>query len=486
MNWLEGHIRTVAELSGLPVEDVRNIFQREVHISLDPDMCKNNTYRLAYSYAINLLSRIFPSVCFDTYPDIPHLIMPWGGGTPLVKGQKSVELQLVFGRFPRIVKADRIVSANCKDWQVYIDHSMIPTPNEEWNPVLALVTACYAASRVTKILLGDAIDGADTWKPFSILDYQHGKVQFDWHEPLQMDDLFVAGVGAIGSAMLFALNAHGKGRGNILLLDHDILENKNLGRYTFFDIGDIGGNKAIIAKRRLESNGLAINVEAIDQRFENYFNDKYEEDPRFRIPRLISAPDRRDTRRKFQSKLPREVWDASTGPDQVVLHYNKFDPQAACLCCIYPEDPIEDAHFHHVAEVLGISFERVRSGEPISATDFEIIQRKYPNLTSDITIGRAFDSVFRDLCSVGKLRGADKGVLAPFPFISGLAGVMLYFEYVKRSRPDIFYTYTGYNYIQMNPFYPPNPDYMINKASSDNCCCQKPNVRALFNKIWNQ
>src|SRR5207253_10444878 len=85
-----------------------------------------------------------------------------------------------------------------------------------------------------------------------------------------------------------------------------------------------------------------------EQRFQQYFADEYRADPRFRIERLITCPDRRDTRRQMQSKLPFELLDASTGPDQIVLHTNRFHPDHACAECIYPAIPEEHAHESHV------------------------------------------------------------------------------------------------------------------------------------------
>ena len=288
----------------------------------------------------------------------------------------------------------------------------------------------------------------------------------------------------IGSAALFSLAAHGAATGKLILLDHEILERSNLGRYSFFDIYDENANKAIRAKKRIDGMRLALTVEAEESRFEKYFDAKQSKSPLFGVPRLLSAPDRRDTRRQFQSKLPREIWDASTGPDEVILHHNFFDPNLACLACVYPEDPIENARLHHVAEVLDVPIDRILSGDPISEEDADRIRVKYPHIPKKNLFGRAFDSVFRELCSAGRLQGADKVVLAPFSFISGIAGVFLYFEFVKSLRSDVFGAFQKYNYTRINPFYPPNPEFRLLRPSGSKCSCQDERVRKLFSKIW--
>lgn len=192
-----------------------------------------------------------------------------------------------------------VVTANCHDWQVIIGESHDPDPDEAWNPVLALATACYAAARIAKVLLGNAVDGPQQWKPFSILDFRDGVVEFDWSKPLDIGEVYMAGVGAVGSATLFALAAHGVARGELVLLDHDVLETKNLGRYTFFDSSEVDKPKAEKAKARLDRMSLPLSVEAKPERFEKYY-EQSAQNRSFGIPRLISAPDRRDTRRQFQ------------------------------------------------------------------------------------------------------------------------------------------------------------------------------------------
>ncbi len=124
------------------------------------------------------------------------------------------------------------------------------------------------------------------------------------------------------------------------------------------------------------------------------------------------------------------------------------------------------------------------SGDQISAEEAAKIIEKYPHMRSENVAGRPFDSVFRELCSAGQLRGISANVLAPFPFISGLAGVLLYFEFVKSLRPDVFGPFQRHNYVQLNPMFPPNPDCRELRLSRPDCSCQRAQVRNLFSKVW--
>lgn len=483
MDWIEQHIRNLAKTSGFEEADAKRLFMRKLHVSIDVELRSNRTYRLAFIYAVNLLARIFPSLTFDELPASKLPILPWTGNKAL-RALENPELTLHFGKGSG---HNTVVTANCHRWQVLIDSLHTPTAEEEWNPVLALLTACYATGRVCKVLLGDALAGRGSYQPFSILDFDRGEVEFDWSRDAVIGHATLAGVGAIGSAFLFALASHGVATGRLSLVDHDLLDRPNLCRYSFFTEEEIGILKVLNAKRRLDSLGMQLEVEQFGQRFETYFDENYHRDPGFRVERLISAPDRRDTRRRFQAKLPRQLWDASTGPNQVVLHHNDYDPRLACLTCIYPETPDENAHLRHVANALNVPLERILSGASITTADASAIHSKYPQLAVVDVVGKEFDSVFRQLCSAGEIKaGPSQSVLAPLSFVSAIAGVLLYFEFIKSFNPEVFGPFQEYNYSYLDPLTNPNPSFRRLKNRKPDCVCADTTYRKVFAKIWQQ
>jgi hypothetical protein len=228
----------------------------------------------------------------------------------------------------------------------------------------------------------------------------------------------------------------------------------------------------------------SLHVASQPQRLQEYLKVRCASTPGFRIEQLVSAPDRRETRRSFQECLPKAVWDASTGPDHVVVHHNRFIQEEACMACVYHQNPDEDARFRHIAEKLNVSIDRVKSGEPIGNADALRIHEVYPQLAVDRLINKAFDSVFRDLCGAGQLRVDGRQLLAPLPFISAMAGFHLAFEFFKSRIPEVFGPFQDYNYAQLNPFFPPNPALREQRLSRPDCFCQLPRTRQIFNQLW--
>jgi len=155
------------------------------------------------------------------------------------------------------------------------------------------------------------------------------------------------------------------------------------------------------------------------------------------VRRLIVAVDSRRARRHLQNELPGEVFDASTtGSQEIVLHCNRQPTELACLGCIYPYDEAELTHEQAVAGHLGIEVEAVRE-ERINSAIAHRICAAHPHLDPREIEGLAFDTLYKQLCSSGKLRSvAGKQVIAPFAFVSVLAGALLLLEIMKRQPGD--------------------------------------------------
>jgi hypothetical protein len=482
MDWIEGHIQTLLLSTYISEETARRLFLRPVRVILAAEVEKNRTYRLAYTTTVNLLSRIFPIIDFVPIEADTIAITPWGKFAP-TQQIGGADLTLYIGEKSKNEKGS--ISLALSDWKVQIDSEVKPNPEEKWNPILAVAGAAYFVSAATKCLLGDAIVGASKWPEFSILDFKKGSAEFDFDRPIEIGEVYMAGIGAVGSAFLYCLLAHGRCEGALHFLDRDKIDMKNLGRYPLFDETELKVPKGVAAKAKLSS---VKNLEVFEHEelFQHYTKRRITEDKAFRIESLVSSPDKRETRRAFQHELPRRVWDASTGIDQVVLHANVYDPALACLECIYPERPEEDAHLKEVSETLGIPISRLKQAEPINDEDAILIARRYPKLLPSELIDQDYDSIFRDLCSAGELKAGDEVVLAPMSFVSMIAGLFLYLEFIKSMCPETFSELARPNYYQLNPHFPPNPYMREVRNARAGCTCQQVTYRNVFNSLWNQ
>ncbi|MEI9922774.1 MAG: hypothetical protein WDN50_03610 [Bradyrhizobium sp.] len=81
---------------------------------------------------------------------------------------------------------------------------------------------------------------------------------------------------------------------------------------------------------------------------------------------------------------------------------------------------------------LGLDLADVTANERIDARVAGILAMKHPGLDEVALVGKAFDSLFKQLCAEQSLLSpTGEQVLAPFAFVSNLAGALLALELAR-------------------------------------------------------
>jgi hypothetical protein len=111
----------------------------------------------------------------------------------------------------------------------------------------------------------------------------------------------------------------------------------------------------------------------------------------------------------------------------------------------------------------------------------EKIVSNYPNLEPDQLIGKAFDTLFRELCAAQALRTPEgRQVLTPFAFVSALAGALLAVELVRQT--------TGFadtNYWQVDPWRAPLARLRRRRSRATGCVlCSRPEAMSVIEDMW--
>jgi len=312
--------------------------------------------------------------------------------------------------------------------------------------IFSVLVACYTCAAA----LQRALDGR---LPFNVAPQlvipfdQFGIDEEAFTAPIYIEKAYLAGAGAIGNGFIWAaryLDVHGE----IHIADDDTVSPGNLNRQIWFTKEDIDKPKA----DRLASHAQPFfpNLTLIPRR--KRLQDLRSEGPW--LKRLIVAVDSRRARREIQNEFPGEVFDASTTDiREVVVHYHKQVTERACLSCIYEADPDEASREAHIAEHLGVSVEEVRQ-ERISEHAAKRIAARIPKLDGRAIVGVAYDTLFKQLCGEGELKTLEgRRVIAPFAFVSVLAGALLVLEVVRRLGKGV--SGRNHNYWRVSPWHPP-------------------------------
>lgn len=346
------------------------------------------------------------------------------------------------------------------------------------HPIVVTIGACYIAAATVNALLDYPFSPAERTVriPVSALL----GVDPAWaSKTIPLREAVLAGAGAVGNGFLTGLKCFVV-EGRLHVADPKVVKDSILPRCLWFDGDDVDQpksevlvRKAAPAFRELELLPWNGTVSELRVRL-----------PGAKIERLIVGVDSRRARRRLQSELPREVYDASTtGIAEVVLHFNTSQESTACMACIYKEELGELQHEAHVAEALGISVDAVRR-EFVTHSDAVAIVNRHPDLDVGALVGRAFDSLFRERCASGKLpTDADRQVLPPLPFVSVLAGAWLALETARRLAGAG--SAQGFNYWRLSPWHSPNLALQQRRPKDPVCeCCSSEAVREAIGILW--
>ena len=345
-------------------------------------------------------------------------------------------------------------------------------------PILALLISCFASAVTLSRALNRALPFAPP-DPFT-LDFR--QVGIDWSavsEPIDLEHTHVAGAGAIGNGFLWAAR-HLNFRGRLSIADDDTVSSGNLNRQIWFQNGDIGKPKANKIVKRAQ--GHFSQLELVPNRCR--LQDLPEKSSGSWLRRLIVSVDSRRARRELQNELPGEVFDSSTTDiREVVVHHNRQPTELACLSCIYEADEEEMTREKHIAEHLGVSVEDVRT-ERISTSAAERIVLMHFELDPERLVGIAYDTLFKSLCAEGQLQ-TPKGrrIVAPFAFVSVLAGTLLALEVVRRLGAGKHSR--DFNYWRLSPWHPIDKRRQIIRKRQPECAfCADPILKKVNLGLW--
>lgn len=363
----------------------------------------------------------------------------------------------------------------------YISIGSVPINNLDSSlptySLFTLISACYVAGAVIFLAVGDGMPNRppkDMDIPFSsFID-----PAFDLNANIDIEEAYLAGAGAIGNGFLWAarhLNLYGK----IHVVDDDIVSSGNLQRQIWFSAEDIGEPKAKILSERAQEYLPNCQLIPSISRLQNH---KDASEGAW-LKKLIVAVDSRRARRELQNELPREVFDASTtGSQEIVLHYNRQPNKLACMGCLYSRNEAEINQEEILASHLGIEISDIHAGR-ISIDIARKICKMHPQLIVDNIIGLAFDTLYKQLCSSAQLKtSAGKQVIAPFAFVSILAGCLLLLEVCSKTA-----FMQQNNEWRLSPWHPPIQEIKQRRLKRQDCeCCSPFEIVELNNYLWEE
>lgn len=338
----------------------------------------------------------------------------------------------------------------------------------EWSAVPRFnerICACYAAGVAIARAIGKVCPD-----PFNV-GFRALGIPAD-HAPIVFEDDVLAGCGGVGTGFLWALQAV-QTSGRLTVVDGKKVSGGNLNRCFFYEGEDVGKPKA----ERLAARAVLGNT--VLEPFVGTFRDLLLK--RGRIRRVFVTVDSRPARRSIQADMPLEIFDASTTDvTAVVAHHHRQPTGYACLSCVYPHIPEEDARERDIADLLGLTLDQVKRRIVDVDTAAEL-SRNFGE-PPDMFLGKSMDSLAKARCGSAPVTSAGgRQALAPFAFVSSLAGCLMVVDLMRSQSTD---GVPPSNYVHLDPWRPPTPVRRL-KPRRDGCeFCGDPQLKAVFASVW--
>lgn len=456
LNAKQENAMTLAAALGIPEDEAGELLKCKVVITHYP-LC--NFARVIASSAAALLGRMMDMTESDDATRTIELIV--GNAEPVARTKNRVYVR---------AQSDCIVISR--------DGGGPSIANPDFHRVFARLSGCYAAAAVTRMLLDPTNKNSTpvVIRPNELLGADLHKIS----QPVNLGDAVLAGAGAVANGFLVGLCMFDVS-GTLHIVDPKKVAPGILNRCLWFEADDVGYAKSDQLVLRAQSSFPRLRLVSAEMTVADFMRKKLDSG---RIERMIVSVDSRRARRALQTELPREVYDASTtGIEEVVLHFNQRPSELACMSCIYSESDGELSHEAHVADLLGVTVDDVKSGF-ITEHAARQIWRRYPHVPINEMQGRAYDTLFKQLCGTGELKTkAGQQILAPFSFVPVLAGTYLAIELVRRLAGGS--DNMPFNYWRASPWVSPNVELQRLRRPVANCeFCANPLLLAIEKSIW--
>jgi ThiF family len=385
--------------------------------------------------------------------------------------------EVIIGKAPAVSAARRLYVTLAADGLCPSD---VPLPASAGPAALhgvqTMIAACFAAGAMLQRIIAD-LPGPIA-HPFALRFDVMGATRAVLDRPIALNDAVLIGAGAVGNGFLRAAR-HLDITGTLIVADPKRVGRSNPNRCLYFDEGDVDLPKAARLCEKAQPDFARLRLEAATVSFEELRKLKG------RVRRVIVGADSRPVRRSIQKELPLEVLDASTTDvTEIIVHSHRQPTSGACLACIYKQIPDELARTRDIASGLGIDPADVIPGGLIDERVAGKIVVSHPQLTASELVGIAFDSLYKQLCGEQVLlspTGAQ--ILAPFAFISNLAGALLALELARFDAGQEIAATS--NYLCLSPWAPPHSRIRSWRGRAPDCeFCSDPEALTALRTVW--
>jgi hypothetical protein len=308
------------------------------------------------------------------------------------------------------------------------------------NPYSSGAAAAFAAWRVFDVVVRQKDLSALSDVSLSLLDFSEDSGLTDSLPAIDVGEVAIVGVGAVGNPAIWALRRHAGITGQLHLVDPEQVDISNLQRYILPLYADRDKSKVLLAEAELVGSGLSVTP------WQKHLHEFAEEFSAFdTLPTICISVDNVNDRRVAQALLPRMVINGWTSDSGLGTSWHRFSGEAACLGCLYHPTKPALSQTEMAAKALGLEVKHLGilwvNQTPLSSEDIAVVEAhlRCPGKLG-AWVGKRVQDVYSGvICGqIGlDLPELDHVATVPLAHQSVLAGIFMAAELVKRSDPAL-------------------------------------------------
>ena len=298
--------------------------------------------------AVNLCARLYPQL---------HL------RAPVEVSERAAELALRINPVCEIntskdrgekllwgsAQAAGTVSVCASGWSVLLDSASSETEIQKATPMAALAAAALGVGELFRAVFSNILPaGRGGPQPAVVnlvtLDESIDPLP-DLTDAIDLGVVHLAGAGAVGQGMLYALRQLPGVSGRLIVVDPEAVALSNLQRYVLSMDGDVGTTKVTVAQRAFTDT--KIEVVAVESAWGT------DERSTSVVETVAVALDTAAARIGVQAGLPRALYNAWTQPtDLGWSRHEVFGGEEPCLACLYTPSGLRPSQHELIARAL--------------------------------------------------------------------------------------------------------------------------------------
>lgn len=359
-------IKTLVDSKTEDSQILDRLLSRRVSVTGAKEVLVTRNGQFMAAMTVNLLARWCPNLTLlmpETVPvmvriplleqgnlgealvNLARAINPYASVSLNPASASNYHASIAVGRGIRAVPAT--VTVNCDGWISFVDtnENSFDWASDNTNPIGAYISACLGAAEVFKTLFchlskkGGPLNIPTGSLVFSTLDYGFRKGPFVNRRlptSIELGSLAVISMGALNSAVLYALCSLPGVSGDLLVIEPQRFDLSNLNRYVILTSGPAiaGTLKVDLATEIAFPYFAPVRITPLDYQ-------RYPERKASQIELAVVGVDNNKSRWDVQMDHPQNLICGGTERGQVTVSCHHAVQGEACVGCIYSsEDPV--------------------------------------------------------------------------------------------------------------------------------------------------